>query len=127
MPPKIDQQTIDTQNLYDGDGDNSEQAVSTSAVDVYHIHVVNKNTADAFLQLHDGLAASVTIGTTTPTLSFLVPAAASATQAGAIDLKFEHAPLRFRTGLIYACTTSESGNTDPTTGLVVNIRHEPPK
>ena len=60
--------------LFDADGDNSAQQVKSSAGAVYAIEVSNPNAADAYLQLFDVANASVTVGTTTPNLSFLVPA-----------------------------------------------------
>ncbi len=106
-----------TDTLFDSDGDNSNQVVKIGAGRVYAIEASNSNTSNAFIQLFDALTANVTVGTTTPKLSFIVPA------SGAMDKAFIDKPLVFNTGIIYACTTTATGNGDPTTGLVVNIQY----
>ena len=109
-----------TRTLFDSDGDNTAQAISTASGFLVWIEVSNPNTIDAFIQLFDLAAGDVTVGTTAPKVSFLVPAAASATIRGAFDREFAP-PLRFGTAMTYACTTTPTGNTDPTTGLTVNF------
>ena len=63
----------------------------------------------------------MTVGTTTPNQSYLVPAGASSTVVGAMDKDFPGEGLNFNTGAVYACTTTPTGSTDPTTGLVLNV------
>jgi hypothetical protein len=82
--------------------------------------VSNLDDADAFLQLFDAAAADVTVGTTTPKLGILVPAG-NGTKRGAFELTLSPHGIDFRTALTYACTTTATGNTDPTTGLTVNL------
>lgn len=105
--------------FFDSDGDNTAQAARTTDGRIHHIHVVNSNTVDAYLQLFAAAAASVTVGTTAPNLSFLVPAG-NGTDAGAYDASFPGG-IYFATAITYACTTTPTGNGDPTTGLTVNM------
>jgi hypothetical protein len=104
---------------FDSDGDNSAQAMKTSPGKVYRLHVVNQNTADAYIQFFDAATASVTVGSTTPIQSYLVPGG-DGTNSGALDVNLFDAPLDFQTAITYACTTTATGSTDPTTGLTVN-------
>lgn len=113
----------DTQNNsfhFDSDGDNTAQAMKTSGGYLLHLHVINTNTADAYLQIFDAAVGDVTVGTTTPTQSYLIPAAASSTKAGAFVLDITEGGWPFSTAITYACTTTASGSGDPTTGLIVN-------
>lgn len=113
-------EVLESQNLFDADGDNTAQVCRADSGWIDYIHVINSNVADAYLQLFDVASASVTVGTTTPTLSFLVPAG-DGVNAAAFEQHFS-TPLRFRTAITYACTTTATGSGDPTTGLTVNIQ-----
>ena len=108
--------------LFDSDGDNSAQAARATEGRLFYVHVVNPNAADAYIQFFDVAAGSVTVGVTVPTLSFLVPAG-NGTDAGAFDQWFGDRGIQFNTAITYACTTTATGSTDPTTGLTVNIGH----
>lgn len=103
--------------LFDADGDNTAQACKTSAGSLYGLHIINSNVADAYLQLFDLAVASVTVGTTTPKQSYIVPA------QGAVEMVFS-VPLEFLTAITYSCTTTPTGNGDPTTGLTVNLAYK---
>lgn len=101
----------------DTDGDNTAQALKTSSGHIYSLEVSNSNVADAFIQFFNAAAADVTVGTTTPDLTFFVPG------SGAMDKQFT-IPIWFGTAITYACTTTATGNGDPTTGLVVNALYK---
>lgn len=108
--------------FWDSDGDNTAQAMKTSGGRIHYLHILNSNTAQAFLQLFDAPAASVTVGTTTPVLTFLIPAGTAST-----DSAFEQVfsvPIDFSTAITYACTTTRTGNGDPTAGLGVNALYD---
>lgn len=80
----------------------------------------NINAADAFVQMFDAASAGdVTLGTTTPTWSLFVPKG-DATSRGAAD-KTLPMPVSFLYGLVIAATTTATGSSAPTTGLVVNL------
>lgn len=106
--------------LFDSDGDNTAQAAKAAPGSLHHLEVSGIDAVDSFFQIFDLLAADVTVGTTTPKLSYLVPAG-NATVRGVVSLDFGESGLRFDTGITYACTTTATGNTDPTTGLNVNL------
>ena len=110
---------FNTRETFDSDGDNTAQAATTSGAYIDYIHVVNPNVAQAFLQLFDLASGSANVGTTTPTLSLLIPPG-NGTDSGAFTEVFP-VPIHFKTAVTYACTTTATGSGDPTTGLTVNI------
>ena len=85
---------------------------------LHFLEASNINTTDAYIQLFDDIASHVTLGTTTPTLALFVPKGDGANR-GAMDKYFDP-PLRFPNGLSIAVTTTATGSTAVTTGLVVN-------
>ena len=103
-----------TLTVRDADIDNTAQACKTSRGRLYGYHVQNPNASDAWLQFYDAATGSVMVGTTTPKLSLIVPA------NGAIEALFA-VPVEFETAITYAATTTATGGTDPTTGLVGNL------
>ena len=105
--------------LFDADGDNSAQVIKASGGVLLALEVSNPNAVDAYLQLFDVAAGSVTVGSTTPKLSFLIPAG-DGTKDGAMD-KALVGGIDFLTAITYACTVEVAGNTDPGTGLIVNV------
>lgn len=113
---------IHTLTLFDASGDNTAQVLYAGAGKVFYIHAINRNTADAYLQFFDLAAADVTVGTTTPKLSFLVPGG-NGTTAGAFEAHFDAAPLEFELRVTYACTTTATGGTNPTTALTLNFSY----
>lgn len=100
--------------LRDANVDNTAQECKTSDGYLFGYHVQNPNSSDAWLQLYDAESGDVTVGTTTPKLSLVVPA------SGAIEA-FLPDRVRFGTAITYAATTTATGGTDPTTGLVANL------
>ncbi|MCO6456794.1 MAG: hypothetical protein J5I93_15960, partial [Pirellulaceae bacterium] len=107
--------------LFDADGDNTAQTIKGSAGVLYSLEVQNVNAVDCWIQLFDE-SGSITVGTTTPKASFLVPAG-DGTKRGAMDKVFT-VPLAFSNSIKYACTTTPTGNGDPSTGLVVNASYK---
>ena len=108
--------------LFDADGDNTAQVIKAAAGALYGLEVSNANSTDAWIQIFDVAAGSVTVGTTTPTLSFLVPAG-NGTDDGGMTETFV-VPIKFATAITYACSTTPTGSGDPTTGLVVNVLYK---
>lgn len=111
---------VNTRPHLDSDGDNTAQAMKTTGGEIHFLHVVNTNAADAYFQLFDAATGDVTVGTTTPMHSFLVPAG-NGSNAGMYELP-PGVVIEFDNAITYACTTTATGNTDPTVGLVVNGR-----
>jgi len=92
---------------------NTATAVKASAGNLYYYHVYNSNAADAFLQLYNVAQGSVTVGTTTPDLTLAIPA------GGVLDGSFDGAPFSFSTAITIAATTTITGGSAPSTGLLV--------
>ena len=107
--------------LFDSDGDNTAQVVKAAAGKLYGLEVSNPNATDAWIQLFDVAAGSVTVGTTTPNQSYLVPAG-NGVDYGGMDKDFT-IPINFVTAITYACTTTPTGAGNPTIGLIVNARY----
>ena len=92
-------------------------AVKSSAGNLYMVHIENSNSSKAYLQFYDLGAGSVVVGTTTPTLTLLIPA------TGGYD-GFLPVPFAFATAISIAATTTATGGTAPGTGLLVNIGYK---
>ena len=94
--------------------------LSGGYLDYFEVH--NPNIVQVFLQVFDALIANVTLGTTPPTLSFLVPPGDGNANGGRSEI-FPNPP-NFRNGIVYAVTTTSTGSTAPTTACGVGfIRH----
>lgn len=108
--------------FFDSDGDNTAQSIKGGSGGLHFLEVQNPNTSDAYIQLFDDETGDVTVGSTTPVLSLFVPAG-DGTSDGAMDKMFPF-PIKFKTAITYACTTTATGAGDPSTGLVVNAAYE---
>ena len=83
--------------------------------------LTNPNTSDVYLQLFDAAAvSSVTLGSTTPDLSFHCPAGTSTTVRAIRAESFDD-PVEFLNGICYAVTTTSTNATSPGTAATVNI------
>lgn len=90
------------------DIDETEEDVKTSAGTVYAITAFNSTAAPIFLKFYNAAAASVTVGTTTPVLTFLVPGNADSDGAGFV---FNVAQgIAFSTAICVAATTGVADN-----------------
>lgn len=102
----------------DADCDNTAQSVKAGSGNLKGWYISNANTTVACVQIFNIASGSVTVGTSTPTLSLCIPpddaAANVMTEPG----------IGFGTQISVACTTTATGSTDPTTGLVVNLMYE---
>lgn len=98
---------------------NSPVAVKASAGNLYGMDFVNTGAADAYVQIFDVAAGSVTLGTSVPTMAKWVPA------HGAWEEKFTgEAKVSFATAITVAATTTPTGNTAPSTGIMANIAYK---
>lgn len=95
----------------------TKQVVTAVKSRVYGLHVYNQDSSDTYLQFYDALTAGVTVGTTTPKETLWIPASAG------IDDNFT-IPWEFNTGLIVAATATIGGSTNPTNGLLINLRYK---
>lgn len=92
---------------------NSAEDISTSPGFLTYLQCINPSATLGYLQIFDVPAASVTVGTTTPILSFPIPA------NGAWDLPLTH-PIFFKQGCSYAAATTATGNGAIGTDLILN-------
>jgi hypothetical protein len=99
---------------FDSDWDNTAQALKAAAGTLRSICINNTNGNDCFVQLFNVAAWGVTVWTTTP--NYVIPVKAN---WGTID-DFGGKWLSFSTAITYACTTTATGNGDPTTGLTIS-------
>jgi len=103
--------------LFDSDGDNTAQQLKATGGNLYKVDVYNSNGTAAFVQMFDAVTGSVTVGTTTPKYVFFIPAGGAAS----MDLVV---PVSFSTAITYACTTTPTGNGDPTAGLTCSFGYK---
>ena len=87
------------------DVDETEDQVSASAVNIGWLHVMNTTNEPLFLKLFNATAASVTVGTTTPTNTFMIPTQGDANGAG-VTIAIPDGGLIYSTALTIACTTA---------------------
>lgn len=93
---------------------NTDVEVKGSAGFLHGYHFYNPNSTVAFVQIYNALAANVTVGTTTPDLTFAV------VPLGGVDMVFP-VPIGFSTAITIAATTTITGGTAPSTGLLTDI------
>lgn len=98
-------------HIRDTSVDNSNQVVKIGGGEVAYFQGSNGGVVDAYLHFYDALTANVTVGTTVPTYSFLIPAGTAATTAGAYE--YTGPPLHFEIGCVYAAVTDMTGSTNP--------------
>ena len=104
------------------DLDESEEEVKATAGQVFTIVAFNRTAAPVYLKFYNATAANVTVGTTTPVMTFVVPANADSDGAG-----FTHSTdigYSFGTAITVAATTGIADNDTGTPGAndcIVNI------
>lgn len=95
----------------------SNTAIAVKAADlgrVWDIHAFNGNSVDVYLHFYDIAQASVSVGSTTPKISFWIPA------NGSIDRHQRYA-WGFTTAITVACTTSLAGGSAPSSAIFVQL------
>lgn len=93
----------------------TKQSIKTAAGNLYGYHIYNPNTTVIYVQMFAALTASVTLGTTAPTMVIAVPA------GGWADSPTTAPGIAFSTGIVTAATTTATGSTGPTTNLLANF------
>lgn len=92
-------------------------SVKASAGTLYSIACFNTHTAAVYLNLYNVASGSVTLGTTTPDMQFVVPSQGDANGAG---FTINFAPgVAFGTAITVACATTFDGSADPGANLVL--------
>ncbi len=91
-------------------------AVKSSPGNLYGVSFVNTGVADTYVQVFNVAAGSVTLGTTAPKTVFWVPA------GGSWEEKFTgEAKITFDTAMTAAATTTPTGSTAPSTGIIATF------
>lgn len=104
------------------DIDESEEEIKGTAGQVFSITAFNRTAAPLYLKFYNATAANVTVGTTTPVLTFVVPANADSDGAGFVwnnEIGFA-----FGTAITVACTTGVADNDTGAPGAndcVINV------
>ncbi len=93
---------------------NSAQAIKASAGKFGGYYIYNPNTAATYVHIYNVASGSVTVGTTNPKLTFVIPAGSAA------NLELVNGAT-FDTAMSCAATTTGGGNTAPTTALEANF------
>lgn len=104
------------------DLDETEEDVKTSAGTLYWIHAVNVTTAVIYLKFYNATAANVTVGTTTPVLTF--PVVSQGTTGGAGFVFSVPQGIAFGTAICMAATTGVADNdtgAPAANALIVNV------
>ncbi len=92
----------------------TKQAVNASAGNLYGYHIYNPNASVVYVQVWNVASASVTVGTTAPTMVLVIPALGWADAPPSL-------PIDFKTALTIAATTTATGSTAPGTAIICNI------
>lgn len=95
--------------------------VKNTSGSVYGFSVGNIATTACFLQIFNATAANVTLGTTVPVMSILVNLSSATVPGGPTNLSFVNSPVPFNTAISVAGTTTATGSTPCSTGLIVNL------
>ena len=82
------------------------------------LEVQNNNNVDIWLQLFDLRYQSVSIGSTSPAQSWLIPAGFGLYSSREVQLPSQG--WNFKNALSYACTTTPAGSGAPTNNLILN-------
>lgn len=102
------------------DLDETEEEIKASAGKIFWIHCVNMTATAKYLKFYNATAANVTVGTTTPVLTMVIPSNGGTTGAG-FTIHFGDAGLGFSTAICAAVTTGAADNDTgaPGTGDVI--------
>lgn len=104
------------------DVDETEDQVKGTAGQLYWLHVVNLAAATRFLKVYNATAASVTVGTTVPDLTFAIPTQGDTNGAG-FTLSVATG-IVFSTAITIAATTGVADNDSTAPGaneVIVNL------
>lgn len=101
---------------------NATAVLACGSGHVHGYHIDNTaNAAKTYVHLYNAAsAAGVTVGTTPPVLSFVVPA------SGGTDMPISRIGIGgFSLGIVIAACNALTGNTNPTTAILVNFYFNP--
>ena len=99
--------------------DNSVAAVYDGPCIIGDLTVSNPNSSEVWIQIFDKAAADVTLGTTTPGLSYPCSVGDGSSPATSVVVGTD-SKLQMENGFQYAITTTRTGSTAPSLDVVVN-------
>jgi primosomal replication protein N len=91
------------------DLDETEEEVKATAGKVLWVHAINLTAVKQYLKFYNATAANVTVGTTTPVLTFPIPTVGDTNGAG-FTINFGDAGVQFSTAITIAATTGFADN-----------------
>jgi hypothetical protein len=91
------------------DCDETEDEIKGTAGKLYWVHAINLANAKRYLKFYNATAANVTVGTTTPVLTFPIPTMGDTNGAG-FTINFGDMGVQFDTALTVAATTGFADN-----------------
>jgi len=91
----------------------TKTTIKSSAGNLYGWYLYNPNSSATFCQVFNATTANVTLGTTTPDLVLTIPATSGA------NLEVSNG-LTFATAISFACTTTRTGSTGPSSTVDYN-------
>lgn len=103
---------------YSANVTNSATAAKASAGALYGWYIGNTNTSQCYLQLFMKTTGNVTLGSTAPDFSFMIPA--SSNGVGAANM-LSNMGIPFANGITIAATTTRAGAAACANGLDVNL------
>lgn len=97
------------------------QIASTGGVPVRGFNFINPNSTEVYVKFYDALATNVTVGTTTPVLTLMVPSNGSVFEA----YDRNKIVAFFSTAITIACVTGLADNdtTAPSTAIHASIQY----
>jgi hypothetical protein len=105
-------------------GNATAKLVNGAYTRLHSVHAWSVNDEDNFLHVYDAAAAAdVTVGTTTPKFTYLIPAGDTSLR-GAVSDDYGSNPLELKNGLVFAVTKEDgTGTTAPDVNCGVNFRY----
>lgn len=94
---------------------NTAAEVSDAGSTIHGFRLENNHTSAVYVQLFNARVADVTLGTTAPTVSFLLPA------SGSTQIEPRAFLYYFNKGISIACTATRTGSGSPTAAASVSL------
>lgn len=105
------------------DIDESEEEVKATAGTLYWLHAMNQTASKRYLKFYNATAANVTVGSTTPVMTFVIPTMGDTNGAGFV-MEFGAGGVSFSTAITVACTTGLADNDSGAPGandVIINL------
>jgi hypothetical protein len=102
----------------------TKQEIKAAAGDIYGWNLINPNTVDVYVKFYDSAVGGVTVGTTAPAFTLMVPAASTAGSGLFFQDVLVMPQERFTTGITIACVTGIADNSTaaPATAIHASVR-----